>query len=41
MLAAQYFLVLPLFALLAKRALRHQAAGLRPVRAPSPLSSQY
>ena len=41
MLAAQYFLVLPLFALLAKRALRQEAAGLRPVRAPSPLSSQY
>ena len=41
MLALQYFVVLPLFALLAKRALRREPVGLRPVRAPSPLQSQY
>ena len=41
MLALQYFVVLPLFALLARRALRREPSGLRPVRAPSPLESQY
>ena len=41
MLALQYFVVLPLFALLAKRALRREPLGLRPVRGPSPLQSQY
>lgn len=41
MLALQYFVVLPLFVLLARRAARREVAGLRPARAASPLESQY
>ena len=41
MLALQYFVVLPLFALLARRAARREPAGLQPARAPTPLQSQY
>jgi rubrerythrin len=41
MLALQYVLVLPLFALFAKRAARREPAGLRQVREPTPLKSQY
>lgn len=40
-LALQYFLVLPLFALLAKRAALREPAGMRAVRFGSPLESQY
>lgn len=40
-LLAQYFLVLPLFALAAKRAARREPLGWTPRGAPSPLERQY
>ncbi len=40
-LTAQYFVVLPLFALAAKRAGRHLPVGWTPSRRSSPLGSQY
>ena len=40
-LALQYFLVLPLFALPAKRAAAREPEGLQPARTPTPLESQY
>jgi rubrerythrin len=40
-LALQYFVLLPPFALLAKRAARREQEGLQPVRAPAALRSQY
>lgn len=41
MLAAQYFLVLPAFAFLARRSARREPEGFRPSRPPAPLESQY
>lgn len=41
MLALQYFVVLPPFALLARRAARREPAGFTPVRAQASLRSQY
>jgi rubrerythrin len=41
MLALQYFLLLPPFALLAKRAARREPEGFSRARAASPLKSQY
>lgn len=41
MLALQYFLVLPLFAVLAKRAARREPEGFSRARADPPLESQY
>jgi rubrerythrin len=41
MLGAQYFILLPPFALLAKRAARREDPGFRAARAPSPLRRQY
>ncbi len=41
LLLAQYFLVLPLFALLAKRAAHREPSGWTLKRPPSPLKSQY
>ena len=41
LLGLQYFIVLPLFALLAKRAARSEPEGLRPARPATPLRSQY
>jgi hypothetical protein len=40
-LGVQYVLVLPAFALLAKRNARREPPGFRPARAAAPLSSQY
>jgi rubrerythrin len=40
-LRLQYFVVLPLFALLAKRSMRREPEGFSPPRARSPLTSQY
>jgi rubrerythrin len=40
-LALQYFLLLPAFALLAKRAARKEAEGLSAARHPTPMTSQY
>jgi hypothetical protein len=40
MLLVQYFVVLPVFALLAKRAARAERSGWKPVRAPEPSSVQ-
>jgi len=41
LLALQYFLVLPLFALPAKRAAAREPEGLQRTRAPTPLQRQY
>ena len=41
MLSIQYFLVLPLFALLARRAARREAPGFAPARAQPALERQY
>ncbi len=41
MLGIQYFVLLPPFALLAKRGARREAAGFVPARAPTPLHRQY
>jgi hypothetical protein len=41
MLALQYFLLLPPFALLAKRAARREPEGFSRARAAPPLKSQY
>ena len=41
LLTAQYFLVLPPFALLARRAQRRERPGFLPARRSSPLTSQY
>jgi hypothetical protein len=41
MLRLQYFVVLPPFALLARRAARRELPGFTPARPPSPLTSQY
>ena len=41
LLRVQYFVVLPPFALLARRAARREPVGFIPARAPSPLTSQY
>ncbi|HYY53148.1 MAG TPA: ferritin-like domain-containing protein [Myxococcales bacterium] len=41
LLLLQYFLLLPPFAILAKRAARSEPAGLAPVRRPVSLKSQY
>jgi rubrerythrin len=41
MLGIQYFLLLPVFALLAKRAARREPEGFAKARPPSPLRSQY
>jgi rubrerythrin len=41
LLRLQYFVVLPPFALLARRAARRELAGFAPSRQPSPFSSQY
>ena len=40
-LTAQYFLVLPIFALLARRAAAREASGFAPARKATPLQSQY
>ena len=40
-LALQYFFLLPVFALLAKRAARKEAEGFSGARRPTPLTSQY
>jgi hypothetical protein len=40
-LRVQYFIVLPPFALLARRAARRELPGFVPARHPSPFSSQY
>jgi len=37
----QYFLLLPPFALLAKRAARSEPVGFAPARRPMPMKSQY
>jgi rubrerythrin len=41
MLLLQYFLLLPAFALLARRAARREPEGFASARAPTPLKSQY
>jgi rubrerythrin len=41
MLGIQYFVLLPPFALLAKRAARQEAPGFRAARSPTPLQRQY
>jgi rubrerythrin len=41
LLTVQYFLILPLFALMAKRSARRLSVGWRPSRAESSLGSQY
>ena len=41
MLGIQYFVLLPPFALLAKRAARREPPGFRVSRAPTPLQRQY
>jgi hypothetical protein len=41
MLGIQYFLLLPVFALLAKRAAGREPPGFAKVRPPTPLQSQY
>ncbi len=41
MLGLQYFLLLPAFALVAKRAARREPPGFLPSRPPTPLQSQY
>jgi len=41
MLGLQYFVLLPPFALLAKRGARREAPGFCPARAPTPLQRQY
>jgi rubrerythrin len=41
LLQAQYFIVLPPFVLLARRAQRRERPGFVPARRPSPLKSQY
>jgi hypothetical protein len=41
LLFAQYLLVLPIFALLARRAAKRELPGFRPARESTPLGSQY
>jgi rubrerythrin len=41
LLLVQYFLLLPAFAILARRAARREPEGFAPARAPTPLKSQY
>jgi hypothetical protein len=41
LLLLQYFLLLPPFAILAKRAARSEPQGFTPARPPTPLKSQY
>ena len=41
MLGIQYFVLLPPFALLAKRGARREPPGFRTARAPTPLQRQY
>ena len=41
LLLLQYFLLLPPFAILAKRAARSEPSGLAPARHPVPMKSQY